>query len=112
MIEKIILAYLNKVLDVPVYMECPAQKPDRYVLIEKTGGSEKHHIQTATLALQSYAESLYQAAVLNELLKSAMRDSITLSQISKAALNSDYNYTDTDKKEYRYQAVYDLVVME
>lgn len=112
MIEKIILDYLNKVLDVPVYMERPAQKPDRYVLIEKTGGSEKSHIQTATLALQSYAESLYQAAVLNELLKGAMMESITLPQVSRAKLNSDYNYTDTTKKEYRYQAVYDLVVME
>lgn len=29
--------------------------------------------------------------------------------ISKAKLNSDYNYTDTTTKSYRYQAVYDLV---
>lgn len=29
--------------------------------------------------------------------------------ISKCTLNSDYNYTDTARKKYRYQAVYDIV---
>lgn len=112
MIETIVLDYLKKRLGVPVYMERPAQKPERYVLLEKTGGSERNHIERATLALQSCAESLYQAAVLNTLLKEAMREIITLPQVSRAELNSDYNFTDTTKKEYRYQAVYDLVVLE
>ena len=29
-------------------------------------------------------------------------------QISRVQLNSDYNFTDTAQKRYRYQAVYDL----
>ena len=108
MIEKIVLDYLNSVLDVPVYMEKPEDEPMRYVLVEKTGSGEDDHIFTATIAIQSYAESLYQAAVLNELVKGAMHGIVKLNSIGKAKLNTDYNFTDTQKKKYRYQAVYDL----
>ena len=51
---------------------------------------------------------MYEAAVLNERVKKAMDDIAVLSNVSKSELNSDYNFTDTTKKEYRYQAVYDI----
>ena len=109
MIEKIVLDYLNDALNVPVYMEMPENKPDRFVLIEKTGSSRENHIDFATITIQSYAGSLYYAAALNEDVKQAMDDIIALDTVSSAELNSDYNFTDTETKKYRYQAVYDLV---
>ena len=109
MIEKIILDYLNKTLDVPVYMEAPADIVESYVIIEKTGSSETNHIKEATLAIQSVAPSLYKAACLNEAVKTAMDDSTALSSVARAKCNSDYNFTDTTTKSYRYQAVYDVV---
>ena len=36
-------------------------------------------------------------------------NAIALEQIVSVSLNSDYNYTDTTTKEYRYQAVFDIV---
>ena len=80
----------------------------KYLLIEKTGSSRENFIDTATITIQSYAESMYEAAVLNERVKKAMDDIAVLSNVSKSELNSDYNFTDTTKKEYRYQAVYDI----
>ena len=109
MIEKIVLDYLNDALNVPVYMEMPEDKPDRFVLIEKTGSSRENHIDFATITIRSYAESLYYPAALNEDVKQAMDDIIALDTVSSAELNSDYNFTDTETKKYRYQAVYDLV---
>lgn len=109
MIEKIILDYLNEALDVPVYMEVPADIVESYVIVEKTGSSETNHIKEATLAIQSVAPSLYKAACLNEEVKAAMDSSITLGSIARAKCNSDYNFTDTTTKSYRYQAVYDVV---
>lgn len=109
MIEKIVLDYLNDTLDVPVYMEVPERPPQKFVLIEKTGSSTENYINSATLALQSYADSLYSAAVLNETVKGAMDNIIMIDSVSKSKLNTDYNFTDTSKKKYRYQAVYDLV---
>lgn len=109
MIEKIMLDYLSTALDAPAYMEAPENAPESYVLIEKTGSSENNHIKEATLAIQSIAPSLYKAARLNELVKDAMSKSISLGSIAKAKCNSDYNFTDTTTKSYRYQAVYDVV---
>lgn len=109
MIEKIVLDYLNNTLTVPAYMEMPEEdRPERFVLLEKTGGSGENFIYSATLAIQSYAESLYEAAALNEEVKTAMSNIIVLNSVSSAKLNTEYNFTDTIKKKYRYQAVYDL----
>lgn len=110
MVEKTILDYLNSALTVPCYMERPdAQIPESYVVIEKTGGTISNQIERATIAVQAYGPTLYEAAALNESIKAAMLDSITLNSISSCKLNSNYNYTDTSTKQYRYQSVWDVV---
>ena len=108
MIEKILRDYLRSKLSVPVEMEEEADLPEKYVLVEKTGSSMTNYIRHATIAIQSYAGSLYEAAELNEEVKAAMDEIIVLDEITRSELNSDYNYTDTATKRYRYQAVYDL----
>ena len=109
MIEEIVLNYLNDNLPVPAYKEEMEDMPAEYVLIDKTGGGETNYIKRATLPIQSYANSLYEAAELNEKVKDAMKNVIALDEISKCSLNTDYNYTDTSRKKYRYQAVFDIV---
>lgn len=108
MIEKTILDYLIAELSVPVYMERPETDTGEYVVIEKTGSGKYNHLYQATIACQSFGNTLYRAAQINEEVKEAMDDLITLPEVSRSALNSDYNYTDTSKKRYRYQAVYDI----
>lgn len=108
MIELIVLNHLTEALDVPVSMEVPEKPTERFVVVEKVGSGMSDHINTAMLAIQSYAQTLYEAALLNEQVKQAMEAIISLDAISRCALNSDYNYTDTASKRYRYQAVFDL----
>lgn len=108
MIEIITLNYLNDKLSVSVFTEKPLKPPKSYVLIEKVGSRETEHLPSATIAFQSYAESLYNAALLNKELKETMKNIIELDEIRGITLNSDYNFTDTRTKEYRYQAVYDV----
>lgn len=108
MIEKIILDYLDQTLTVPVYMERPVNPPEKYVLIEKTGSSKRNQIFNATIAVQSYAPSLYEAAALNETVKAGMDNAVTLQDICRVSLNSDYNFTNTAMKQYRYQAVFNI----
>lgn len=105
MIEKTILDYLNEHLTVPVYMEEPISKPASYVLIERTGSSESDLIESTTLALQSYGASLYDAAVLNMAVKARIKQAVELPTVSAVYINSDYNFTDTETKRYRYQCV-------
>ena len=109
MVEKIVKDYLQSSLGIPVRLEEEDDLVNEYVLIEKTGSGEENHIASATLAIQSYSGSLYGAATLNERVKEAMKKIVEMDDISKCQLNSDYNYTDTTRKKYRYQAVYDMV---
>ena len=111
MIEEIILTYLNsQEPSARVYTEIPKTMPSKFFVIEKTGSSRENLINRSTIAVKSYAPSLYEAASMNEEIKALMLDGlITLGEIASVDLNSDYNYTDTTTKTYRYQAVFDIV---
>lgn len=108
MIEEIIIkhlidnGYYNASAEVPDY-DC-----DEYIVVEKTGSNDSNYIKRATVAIQSYSISLYKAACLNEKIKEAMQKLIEKDEISRVKLNSDYNFTDTQKKKYRYQAIYEI----
>lgn len=116
MIEKTILDYLSAELDVPVLMELPEVPsedyptfPEQFVIIEKVGGSRRDYINFASVAFQSYStKSLYQAASLDETVREAIDGIISLPEISGIDLTSNYNFTDTRTKRYRYQSVFDF----
>lgn len=112
MIERIVLDYLSEALNVPCLMEHPPDAPGTFVLLEKTGESRVNYLSTAILAVQSYAPTLLEAAELNERIKTAMFAAPQLPGISAVRLNSDYNFTDTAMKGYRYQAVFDVTYYE
>lgn len=110
MIEKEILDFLLEQTGEEGYMEIPAGTPEDAVffLVEKTGSGKVNHLCSATIAVKSHAPTLYGAAALNERIKAAMENLITLDRITRVRLNSDYNFTDTASKRYRYQAVFDI----
>ncbi|MDO4383886.1 MAG: hypothetical protein Q4C18_05275 [Eubacteriales bacterium] len=114
MIEKTLIKYLTpKLKPVPVRMEYPETKELPCVLIEKTGSGKVNGVKSATIAFQSMDTSLQKAAELNEKVKNAvekMEDGIQF--IGRCSLNSDYNFTDTSTKQYRYQAIYDITYVE
>lgn len=113
MVEKVVLDWLSAQLSVPVYMETPQTPPGEYVLLEKTGSGITNYIDRATLAIQSVSSvSLYRAAEINEAVKTAMEGILILPQISRAQRNTDYNFTNPQTKQYRYQAVYDMTYKE
>ena len=109
MIEVTLRDWLASRLDVPVYLDIPQDAPSEYVTLERTGGGEEHHINRCTFAIQSIGASLYAAASINEEVKQEMKGIIEIDSISKVSLNTDYNFTDTTTKQYRYQAVYNIV---
>lgn len=109
MIEKTVIQYLSEVQTVPVYAEVPTEPPTEFIVVEKTSGGRNNHINDSSIAIQSYSNTMLGAADLNELMKGYMLSLVSLSEVSRVILNSDYNYTDTSTKRYRYQAVYDIV---
>lgn len=109
MIEVSILNYLKTALNpVAVTSELRQGMSGSFVFIEKTGSSQNDQLFHATFAVQSYAASLYEAMVLNDTVKKAMFGAIALDEVTRVELNSDYNYTDQETKQPRYQAVFDI----
>lgn len=110
MIEKILIDYYTTELDpISVRMQVPANPPEKIVIIEKIGSSARDHIKQSTIAIQSYADSIYEAANLNEEVKELAEGLTAHPDICSVELNSDYNFTDTASKKYRYQAVFNIV---
>lgn len=109
MIELTILNFLEDRIKVPVYMEKIEKPPKEWVLLEKISEYDEQHLRRVTVAVQSYSQSLYKTALLNENVISQMKELTTLDSIGKCKLSSSYNYTDTQAKQYRYQAIFDIV---
>ena len=109
MIEKIVLDYLNNALEYPTYTQEQNNGEKYFYLIQKVGSSVDNKIDTSMVAVQSYAPSRYEAAEMSYAMIEAMDDIIQLDEIGKCKKNSDYDYTDTSKKRYRYQALFEIV---
>ena len=90
-----------------VGVEAPAQLT-HYVLVDQTGSSTRNHITTTTVAVQSYGETLLKAMELNELVKAAMDSFAGQNDVASVKLETDYNFTNTATKQYRWQAVYQI----
>lgn len=112
MIEKTVLDYLRAEMSVPVYMEMPRRPAGMFCVIEKTGSDVTNYIHTATIAVQSYAPDMLKAAEINDAVKRMMAQITTLPTIAGCRLNSDYNFTDTAMRIYRYQAVFEIIHYE
>lgn len=114
-IEKRTIAYLNNKLSVPTYGAEPtnprpsSNQPSEFCIVQKVGGGESNYIQSASLAVQSYAATLERASELNEVVKSAMKAMVELDEVTSVKLDTDYEYSKESTKQPRYQAVFDIV---
>lgn len=112
-IEAVLIKYLQDAnitgVGNNVFAETPKDVPDEYIIIDKTGSARTDGIDRATIAIQSIsAESLLKAAQLNEEVLALMERFRVIENIFGAHLVADYNFTNTQTKQYRYQAVYEI----
>lgn len=110
-VEKKIFDWLAVQLTCPVYVELPVSHADTFVKIQRTGSVGADGIRTATVAVQSYAPTLYAAAQLNETVKQKML-AMSAENVFGVTLNSDYEFTNTNTKQRRYQAVFNISYKE
>lgn len=109
LLEAFVIGKLSEIMDAPVYAEVPAEYPQgAFIVIERTGSWKNNHVPGATLAVQSHGATMLDAAQLNEEVKAAMETVAEEPEIGSIRLNSDYNFSDSVTKRYRYQAVFDV----
>lgn len=108
-IEAFLVDFLGNRLSVPVSGDIPAPRPACFVTIEQTGSRHLNHINSADIAIQSWAETRAEALTLNQQVVDAMEEALAEVMISRCQLQSYYNFPDLSSKTPRYQAVYEVV---
>lgn len=114
-IEGAVIAYLGDALsldDCTVYAEVPNPRPEKFVTVERTGGSDlEKFVDQPTLAVQSWAPTRYEASELARDVDALLLDMPgEVINVMGCDRNSLYNFPDPDSRQARYQGVYDLVV--
>lgn len=115
MIETIVYNYLtSKMPDIAIGFEIPATHSDSFIVIQKVASGIDNHINAATLEFHCYAPSKYEAASLDEELKTAMLGNDTtygiasLNTISSCKYGGGNDAPNTNIKAYRYRSYYNL----
>lgn len=109
LIEMTVLRFLEQRLPYPVYMEIPKKDiPTRFFVLRKADSGREDFIDSAIFTVMSYAESLMEAAKMNDLAKNGMDNLIELDEVSASRRNGDYAFPDPQIKRHRYQTVHNI----
>lgn len=73
------------------------------------GRGAENQVDSATISVESYANSRAEAGQLNHAVISAMEAAIERPEISSCRLDTAYNFTDTTTKKDRYRAIFEVV---
>jgi len=109
LIEIVILNYLKERLQMQeIYPEMPDKLPNRFITFDIIDRDKQDYINVVTIEFKSYAESQYQAAVLDERLREAIEDMTEVDEIGSVKIGGGDNGKDTTHKRYRYRCIYNI----
>lgn len=100
---------LERSTGVRCYPSVPADRPDRFIVVQRTGGTRGAFLNTPSVAIQSWAPTEQEASSLADEVDAAM-ESLPYggSGVTKVERSEPYPFPSVEKIP-RYQAVYDLV---
>ncbi len=107
-IEEFVILFLSGRLSVPVSGDVPSPLPESFVTVEKTGSGRSNLINSATIAVQSWAATRAAAADLCAQVESVMDSLSAEPEISRCAIDTSYNFPDQARNKPRYQAVFSI----
>lgn len=108
MIENYLIEHIEANTETPVYVFVPEVMPNEFFVIDRTGTARDNHIETVTVAIQSYARTAERAAELIEEMVEIMDTLTDGPGVSACRLDNVYMFTDTTRNRPRYQAVFDI----
>ncbi len=90
-----------------VYAETPVNPPDNYVLIRRTGGGISNYVRDYRVYTETISKNdKLTAATNHDAVIEAMQRMPDTENVFRCRLNSDYDSTRSDKKDYRFQALW------
>lgn len=108
LIEQTVLEYLQEALDMEeVYLEIPREIPETFVVFRVIDRGLSNQINEVTIELSSYADTKYNAAVLDNQVREAMTNIVSLASIS-CRFGGGNDNPDTTLKLPRYRCYFNL----
>lgn len=108
MIETTVKEYLETVIEgIPILLETPKNLPDRFIVFQLIDRGKEDQINAVTLEFRCFAGSKYDAALLDETLRSAMESLHENTDIS-CHIGGGNDDQDSALKMYRYRSYYNL----
>lgn len=109
--EVLVIQHLNdSELGVSAYADVPADRPKRFITVERTGGSRDEHFDRPTLAIQVWAGSRAVASGLAYDTQRTLWDLIDHPAVGHIHYGTLYHWPDPDSRHERYQFTVDLLV--
>ena len=108
LIEKLVLEYLQRKLDMPeVYVQLPDTIPDKFVIFSIVGRGKANQIDAVTMEFESYGASKFDAAELDESVRAAM-EMIGDEEDVSCRFGGGNDNPDTVLKKHRYRSYFNL----
>lgn len=115
MIENIILQYLSEILNVPVSLETPKEDYEQYVVFEIVDRQRENFIDAVTVEFNSYADSKYNAALLDKSVRKTIEKMISLPEVNSVEIGGGRNSgdnLDSELKKYRFRCYFNIYFYE
>ncbi|HIW77049.1 MULTISPECIES: hypothetical protein [Gordonibacter] len=111
-IEKRLADYLTTSVGVLAQPDVPRKRPDRFITVERTGGPlENVVIDRATVAVQCWAASRYEASALAARADAALASFSQEPGVTAVKRQSLYNFPDPTSGLARYQLVVEITTI-
>lgn len=108
MIETTVKNYLDSVLEgIPVYLEVPKPMPEKFIVFQMIDGGVDDLINEVTFEFRSFANTKYDAALVDEALRDAMGLMNEGTDIT-CKIGGRNDDQDSVLKKYRYRCYYNL----
>lgn len=111
-IERVAAKRLMDSTGIKAVLEVPDPRPEEFISIEMTGGSGDMFMRTASLAVQSWANTRRRAYEIARLVEQATPDIADEPNVFRAVANGSYRWPDPDSGHERYQTNVELTVCE
>ncbi|MDU2421300.1 MAG: hypothetical protein E7D48_04185 [Bifidobacterium scardovii] len=113
--EQAVIDWLNRspdLADCPASLSVPAERPDRFITVERTGGADTDIDSTPTIAVQVWTPNRWEASDLaTRIVRPLLLGLDMLDPIAKTEIQSAYNNPDPGPPQHaRYQFVITLTM--